>query len=489
VNCHLEGAPLKSAQRVTQLSTTLQELQAKHSHQGLVVCGDFNSPLGASASSAFLSFGSVPEGVFEWGHPVPRDVCEVKPHGYADAKLQSALEYPAPTPTTSPTSTPTTSSSEAAASFYSTGKHFTFCTRPGHTVDGLDQIWYSSSSLEVVAVRALFRSSEERVHMATVTGCPCAENPSDHVPVAAVFKWRNLDHLAPNPTPKLSRPAPFAPAPAPVGTPVGAARDGMSAGGAGEAGPTTVAEHSGRRHPDFKQAPKDHRGGGGTGVGSGGGGATDEGSSSRATTTTTNIVGGEDNDLAAAERARQDADSLLWACPLTEEERGEFLAATTKAAALTRATATATTATATTATTLYKVGGTAFTTSGATPPAPPLIATATTSAATTAAATTLETVGDGHGGRSGKRGKPSAEEIAFLQEQQKRREALLRRVTPEARQMLEAVLKLRRQADKHELAHVKLRKKLQLQRQQQGQPKKQGQQQSEGHATEKPDTN
>jgi len=67
--------------------------------------------------------------------------------------------------------------------------------------------------------------------------------------------------------------------------------------------------------------------------------------------------------------------------------------------------------------------------------------------------------------------------------------ALLRRVTPEARQMLEAVLKLRRQADKHELAHVKLRKKLQLQRQQQGQPKKQGQQQSEGHATEKPDTN
>lgn len=69
-NVHLEGHPMKSAARVKQLQNTLRDLSLKHNHQGLVVAGDFNCQLQSSACGAYLSFGSCPAGIMEWGSSV-----------------------------------------------------------------------------------------------------------------------------------------------------------------------------------------------------------------------------------------------------------------------------------------------------------------------------------------------------------------------------------------------------------------------------------
>ena len=66
-NVHLEGHPMKSAARVKQLQNTLRDLSLKHNHQALVVAGDFNCQMQSSACGAYLSFGSCPAGVLEWG--------------------------------------------------------------------------------------------------------------------------------------------------------------------------------------------------------------------------------------------------------------------------------------------------------------------------------------------------------------------------------------------------------------------------------------
>lgn len=72
---------------------------------------------------------------------------------------------------------------------FSLGEHFTFCPRPGHCVDGLDQLWFSASSLECVARRPLFTSDEERQQI-LATGLPSVLNPSDHIPIGASFSWK-----------------------------------------------------------------------------------------------------------------------------------------------------------------------------------------------------------------------------------------------------------------------------------------------------------
>lgn len=58
---------------------------------------------------------------------MPVQASQVPPHGYRE--LESALCFPA------------TDSSLSDDGSFSLGEHFTFCTRPGNCVDGLDQIW------------------------------------------------------------------------------------------------------------------------------------------------------------------------------------------------------------------------------------------------------------------------------------------------------------------------------------------------------------
>ena len=73
-----------------------------------------------------------------------------------------------------------------------------YSSRPGSLVPGLDQVWHSSS-LVCSSVRSLYRSDEHRLELVH-RGMPCAANPSDHIPVGAVFTWcaqrTPSDHLA-----------------------------------------------------------------------------------------------------------------------------------------------------------------------------------------------------------------------------------------------------------------------------------------------------
>ena len=69
-NVHLEGHPMLSTARVKQLQNSLRELAMKHSHNALVVVGDFNCQMRSSACGAYLSFGSCPPGLLEWGESV-----------------------------------------------------------------------------------------------------------------------------------------------------------------------------------------------------------------------------------------------------------------------------------------------------------------------------------------------------------------------------------------------------------------------------------
>merc|ERR1711957_844090 len=50
----------------------------------------------------------------------------------------------------------------------------------------LDQIWYETSALHCVSVRALFRSREHRTAVLQ-RGLPGEGDPSDHLPVGALF--------------------------------------------------------------------------------------------------------------------------------------------------------------------------------------------------------------------------------------------------------------------------------------------------------------
>lgn len=72
---------------------------------------------------------------------------------------------------------------------WSFGEAFTFCASPGGPVDGLDQIWATSAPLELVARRALFNSEAHRTKI-LAGGLPNAVEPSDHLPIGAVYKWR-----------------------------------------------------------------------------------------------------------------------------------------------------------------------------------------------------------------------------------------------------------------------------------------------------------
>ena len=62
------------------------------------------------------------------------------------------------------------------------GEEFTFCTRQGHAIDGLDQIWYTNSSL-LEEMDKLYSSEDVRAQILS-QGLPHKVNPSDHIQLA-----------------------------------------------------------------------------------------------------------------------------------------------------------------------------------------------------------------------------------------------------------------------------------------------------------------
>jgi hypothetical protein len=64
-------------------------------------------------------------------------------------------------------------------------------------VDGLDQMWFTSAPLRVVARRALFRDEAHRTGILK-SGLPSSVEPSDHIPIGAVFAWTTRDDTLPD---------------------------------------------------------------------------------------------------------------------------------------------------------------------------------------------------------------------------------------------------------------------------------------------------
>ena len=88
-------------------------------------------------------------------------------------------------------------------------QHFTYCGETNkRPVPGLDQIWYSSMTIERVGLKRMFvdsgewrcisdenvlsqlRDHERRKVLATGLPSPDGKYPSDHLPIGAVFDWK-----------------------------------------------------------------------------------------------------------------------------------------------------------------------------------------------------------------------------------------------------------------------------------------------------------
>lgn len=161
VTCHLEGHPEKAVDRLKQLEATFNEIEDLP-HQALVVAGDFNAPLVEdgryAAVASYMSVADVPAGTTEWGKEVLVDANTLRGHGY------------------------TFSSAYQSGNVFSISLH-------GEGPSLIDHIWYTSQSLELTAVRDAFFKGDFR-EKALQHGLPNGQNPSDHLPLGAVFKWK-----------------------------------------------------------------------------------------------------------------------------------------------------------------------------------------------------------------------------------------------------------------------------------------------------------
>jgi endonuclease/exonuclease/phosphatase family metal-dependent hydrolase len=257
VNAHLEGHPHRFLERTHQLQHALTDLawrvvrredddDARPSGtktdaaaaaaagggggattidglNALIVAGDFNCELQSSACSTYLRMGrlgrqagfggvhgedsivlppslletteamEVIHPIVEWGRALPEEaIADVGPHPFRRSGLTSA--YPAWLGRDDPRT------------------HFTFCSESSkHPVPGLDQIWFTSMTLERVGLRRMFvddssssweryfyddveverrREDERRGVLATGLPSPGCEYPSDHLPIGAIFRWK-----------------------------------------------------------------------------------------------------------------------------------------------------------------------------------------------------------------------------------------------------------------------------------------------------------
>lgn len=167
VNCHLDGNPSKHKDRVMRLQSALQDLVSNHAHHGVIICGDFNCPLQRSACTEYLTHGAIIEGhvIKEFDQIVTEDLSDIPPHPYTLQSVYTIMHDQDPS------------------------SCFTFGDKPGHVTAGLDQIW-SSNKLACVAKRSFYYSEEHRLSLLK-TGLPSASNPSDHIPVGAIFHWED----------------------------------------------------------------------------------------------------------------------------------------------------------------------------------------------------------------------------------------------------------------------------------------------------------
>ena len=210
INCHLEGHPLKSKERVSQLSNALHDAASNQQHDGLVLCGDFNCLLHSSACTYYLnnknwgSFGGSISGsgkrssksstnggetvkgidkskdkdkckkvevevikdvssslpiIYEFDQPILPDVLAAvnsvvssSHHPYDD--LSSA--YP-PHLGRQYQEQEQEQQQQQQQQHHQQHCYFTYCRIPERPADGfLDQIWFTNKYLHVLALRALF---------------------------------------------------------------------------------------------------------------------------------------------------------------------------------------------------------------------------------------------------------------------------------------------------------------------------------------------
>jgi len=241
INCHLEGHPSKAGERAKQLCSSIYHLHNNFEHHGVIIAGDFNCQNGASAASAYLSLGHIPlldadvDDCVTKGEAVPHpnglllealpkstnnlplhiisvknDYCQVNENKWIHfsrmqvpflewnstidvKKLGKIIPHPY-TKCNFKTVYPPVKHEMLAQGIYSIGEEFTFCTRPGHAIDGLDQIWYTNSSLMLEGMDKLY--SEDVRSQILSQGLPHEVNPSDHIPIGATFSWnKDLENL------------------------------------------------------------------------------------------------------------------------------------------------------------------------------------------------------------------------------------------------------------------------------------------------------
>ncbi|KAL9181846.1 hypothetical protein ACHAXT_012189 [Thalassiosira profunda] len=244
VNVHLEGHPRRFAERTHQLQHSMSDIAKRierekeellQSEEGLsdpsghigklnalVIAGDFNCELQSSACSAYLRMGrlgrqaglggvhgedslalpptllgtteatEVIHPVLEWGRALPEEeLSNVDPHPFRRNGMTSA--YPA------------WLGRDDARS------HFTFCSELSkRPVPGLDQLWFSSMTLERIGLRRMFvddiglweryfydaseveKRREHERRKVLLSGLPSTNcnYPSDHLPIGAIFDWK-----------------------------------------------------------------------------------------------------------------------------------------------------------------------------------------------------------------------------------------------------------------------------------------------------------
>eukprot|EP00927_Polykrikos_kofoidii_P077418 TRINITY_DN74357_c0_g1_i1.p1 TRINITY_DN74357_c0_g1~~TRINITY_DN74357_c0_g1_i1.p1 ORF type:complete len:486 (+),score=66.48 TRINITY_DN74357_c0_g1_i1:39-1460(+) len=174
-NAHLEGDPRQPLTRVQQAKSALEQAAKRcgsHPH-ALLLCGDFNAPLTSSAVASYLAFGAVVPGVLEFGREV------FLPPQNGNNSSESSHPY----------------SLQSAYAPDSTEFSFTLHGSAGPCLM-LDQMWYDVRGLRCCAVRELFRSAEHRQEV-LATGLPSAAEPSDHIPVGALFEVLDPPSLPP----------------------------------------------------------------------------------------------------------------------------------------------------------------------------------------------------------------------------------------------------------------------------------------------------
>jgi len=239
VNVHLEGHPRRFSERIHQVQHAMADLSKRIENEkkdpssqtnndaigklnALVLAGDFNCELQSSACSTYMRIGRLGRQaglggihgedslvlppslletdeateaihpIIEWGRALPEEaMADVDPHPFRRNGMTSA--YPA------------WLGKDDARS------HFTFCSELSkRPVPGLDQIWFSSMTLERTGLRRMFvddsgiweryfyddvevekRRDEER-RKVLASGLPSleCEYPSDHLPIGATFDWK-----------------------------------------------------------------------------------------------------------------------------------------------------------------------------------------------------------------------------------------------------------------------------------------------------------